>query len=175
MVQKRGISNKASFSNGVKVLLVSDVEKLGWFGDVLEVNAGYARNYLLPEGLAVIPTEANLKSLAKEKASRAEQRIYERKRLEESAAAVEGKEAVIAARANEQGHLFGSVGASDIAANLREQGFEVADEIVQLPEHIKQVGSHTVKLKFTEDLIATVNVIVVAEQKEEDGPADQDG
>ncbi len=147
----------------MKILLVSDVKKLGWFGDVLEVNAGYARNYLLPEGLAIIPTEANLKSLAAEKAMRAEQRIVERKRLEEAAAAAEGKEAVIAAKANEQGHLFGSVSKEEIAVNLREQGLAVADDVVQLPEHIKEAGTHIVKLRFADDLIVSVNVIVVAE------------
>ena len=157
----------------MKVLLCQDVKRLGWFGDVLEVNKGYARNYLLPQGLAIVPTEANLKSLAKEKAKRAEQRIGERKRLEEASAAVEGAEAVVAAKANKLGHLFGSVGGRRIAANLREQGFEVADEVVQLPEHIKRVGTHAVALKFAEDLTATINVVVVAEQDELNEPDDQ--
>ncbi len=156
----------------MKVLLCQDVRKLGWFGDIVEVNTGYARNYLLPQGLAAVPTEANLKSLAKEKAKRAEHRIQERKRLKAAAAAVEGAEAVVAAKANELGHLFGSVGAKEIAGNLREQGFEVADDVVQLPEHIKQVGTYTVTLKFAEDLTATVSVVVVAEQEEINEPAD---
>jgi len=152
-----------NMSNGMKVLLCQDVKRLGWLGDVLEVAEGYARNYLLPLGLAVVPTEANLKSLAEEKARRAEQREREGGRLEGVAAAVDGAEAVLAAKANEEGVLFGSVGEKAIAANLREQGFEVADEVVQLSEHIKQVGSYSVTLKFTEDLTATVSVVVVAE------------
>jgi len=129
----------------------------------VEVNTGYARNYLLPQGLAKPATEVNLRSIAKEKALRAEQRISHRKRLEEVAGAVEGAEAVVSARANEQGVLFGSVGAGEIATNLREQGFEVADEVVRLPEHIKHVGTHSVTLKFADDLNATVNVVVVPE------------
>jgi large subunit ribosomal protein L9 len=151
----------------MKVLLCEDVAVLGWLGDVVQVSAGYARNYLLPQGLAIVPTEANLKALAKEKAKRAEQRKVAVQRLEEVAAAVEGAEAVVAAKANEQGVLFGSVGSRDIAVNLREQGFEVADNVVKLPEHIKQVGTHSVSLKFTEDLTATVSVVVVAKQDEE--------
>ena len=147
----------------MKVLLVTDVERLGWLGDVVEVSTGYARNYLLPQRLATAATEVNLKSLAKEKASRAKQRIVERKRLEQAAVSVDGAEAVIAAKANEQGHLFGSVGAREIAENLRAQGFEVADEMVQLAEHIKQVGTHSITLIFDKDLTATVNVVVVAE------------
>ena len=147
----------------MKVLLVSDIDKVGWVGDVVEVKTGYARNYLLPQGLATMPTEANLRALAEEKAKRAEQRIRHRKRLEAAAEAVEGAEVVIAAKANEQGHLFGSVGAGEIAGNLREQGFEVADEVVKLPENIKQVGTSTVELKFSDDLRAAITATVVRE------------
>jgi len=157
----------------MKVLLCQDVEKLGWLGDVVEVGQGYARNYLLPQGLAMVATERNLRSLAKESAKRAEQRIQEKARLEEAAKAVQGAEAVIARDANEQGRLFGSVGSREIAENLREQGFEVADEVVQLTERIKQTGTSEVKLKFAEDLTATVNVTVVAQQDEKSEPADQ--
>jgi large subunit ribosomal protein L9 len=161
-------------SIGMKVLLCQDVKELGWLGDVVEVSAGYARNYLLAQGLAMVPTEANLRALAEEKARRAEKRISERECLEKASAAVDGAEAVIASRANEQGHLFGSVTASEVAQNLREQGFEVADSIVQLPEHIKEVGSYAAKLKFAEDLIVSINIVVVAEQDEANEPADQD-
>lgn len=145
----------------MKVLLCEDVKTLGWLGDVVDVSDGYARNYLLPQGLAKIATEANQKALAKDKAKRAEQRIHERKRMEEAAKAVEGAEAVLAAKANEQGVLFGSITAEQIAANLRSQGFEVADDVVQLPEHIKRLGTHSVILKYDKDLSAAVNVVVV--------------
>ncbi|MBP7052891.1 MAG: 50S ribosomal protein L9 [Phycisphaerae bacterium] len=151
----------------MKVLLCEDIKKLGWLGDVVEVNVGYARNYLLPQGLAKVATEGNIRAIAKEKAKRAEQRLKERRQLEKAVAAVNGAEAVLAAKANEQGVLFGSVTESMIAANLRSQGFEVADEIVKLPEHIKQVGTHEVTLRFAEDLTATVRVVVVSEQAEE--------
>lgn len=147
----------------MKVLLCEDVKKLGWFGDVVQVNDGYARNYLLPVGLAKVATDDNMKAIAKEKAKRSEQRIKQRGRLAEAAKAVEGAEAVLAAKANEQGVLFGSITAGQIAANLRQQGFEVADEVVQLPHHIKQVGTHSVTLEFAEDLTATVSVVVVPE------------
>ena len=148
----------------MKVLLCEDIEKLGWLGDVVEVAEGYARNYLLPQRLATPATEANVRAIADEKAKRAEQRKLAGKRLEAEMKKVEGAEAVVAAKANEQGHLFGSVTAREIAANLREQGFEVTDGIVQLPEHIKEVGTHAVTLKFSEDLTTTVNVVVVPEK-----------
>ena len=151
----------------MKVLLCEDIDKLGWLGDVVEVNNGYARNYLLPQGLAKVANEASIRAIAEEKTRRAEQRKLEGKRLEEAVKAIEGAEAVVAAKANEQGHLFGSVSAREIAANLREQGFEVRDEIVQLSEHIKDIGTHPVTLKFRDDLTATVNVVVVPEQQSE--------
>jgi len=150
----------------MKVLLCEDIRELGWLGDVVEVNEGYARNYLLPQRLAKVASAGNIKAIAKEKGKRAEQRLAERKRMETAAAAVEGAEAVLAAKANEQGVLFGSIGEKDIAANLRDQGFEVANEVVKLSEHLKHVGSHEVVLKFAKDLKATVSVVVVAEQAE---------
>lgn len=152
----------------MKVLLCEDITKLGWFGDVVEVNDGYARNYLLPQGLAKVASEESIRSIAEEKAKRAEQRIEETKRLEEAAKAVEGAEAVVAAKANEQGHLYGSVTAEQIAANLREQGFLVATEIVRMPEHIKQIGTHTIILKFADKVTANINLVVVPEQAEEE-------
>ena len=152
----------------MKVLLCEDIDKLGWLGDVVEVADGYARNYLLPQRLATPATETNIKAIAEEKAKRAEQRKLDGKRLEVAAKAVEGAEAVVAAKANEQGHLFGSVTAREIAANLREQGFQITDKMVQLPEHIKEVGTHAVTLKFSEELTTTVNVVVVAEQGTEE-------
>ena len=151
----------------MKVLLCEDIDKLGWLGDIVEVKTGYARNYLIPQGLAKVANEAGIRAIAEEKARRAEQRRLEGKRLEEAIKAIEGAEAVVAAKANELGHLFGSVTERHIAANLRAQGFEVRDDIVQLPEHIKEVGTHAVTLKFRDDLTATVNVVVVPEQQDE--------
>lgn len=159
----------------MKVLLCEDVNELGWLGDIVDVNEGYARNYLLPQGLAKQATQGNIKALAQEKAKRAEQRIIQRKRLEAAVEAVEGAEAVVAAKANEQGHLFGSISEKQIAANLREQGFDVADHVVKLSGHLKEVGSHTVTLKFADNLKAKVTVVIVPESEDKDtGEASSD-
>jgi large subunit ribosomal protein L9 len=147
----------------MRILLCEDIRGLGWLGDVVDVNNGYARNYLLPQGLGKPATDANLRSIAKDKAERAEQRKLEAEQLQKVAEAVQGAEAVVAAKANEQGILFGSVSPSAIAQNLRDQGFEVADEDIALDEHIKNVGTAEVKLKFANDLTATVSVVVVPE------------
>jgi len=150
----------------MKVLLCEDIRSLGWLGDVVDVRNGYARNYLLPQGLAKVATEVNIRAIAEEKAERAEERLKERKLLERAAEAVDGAEAVLAALANEQGVLFGSITERQIASNLREQGFEVADAVVKLSEHIKHVGTHDVELRFAEDVTASVRVVVVPEQAE---------
>jgi large subunit ribosomal protein L9 len=147
----------------MKVLLVSDVRKLGYLGDVVDVADGYARNFLFPQGLAKAATDNNIKSVAKVRVARAEERKLERQQLEKAAQAVNGAEAVIAAAVNELGHLFGSVFRHDVAKNLREQGFEVADDMVMLHEHIKEVGTYSVKLEFADDLTASVSVVVVPE------------
>ena len=72
----------------MKVLLVEDVEQLGWLGDIVEVKNGYARNYLLPQGLAQMATDENIKGIAEEKAKRAEERLAEHKRMEKACAEV---------------------------------------------------------------------------------------
>ena len=148
----------------MKVLLCEDIKKLGYCGDIVEVATGYARNYLFPQRLAKTATENNVRAIAKEKARRAEERIQERQRLEAAARAVENAEAVLAAKANEQGVLFGSITEKDIATNLRDQGFQVADHVVHLPAHLKQTGTHSVELRFAEDLRVAISVVVVAEQ-----------
>jgi len=158
----------------MKVLLCKDIDNCGWLGDVVEVKDGYARNYLLPQGLATIPTEAATKMIAKEKARYAEKRKLVRELIERLTESVEGAEVVIAAKANEQGHLFGSVTQQDIADNLRAQGFEVTDNMVDIPEHIKEVGAHEVQLSMAADLVAKVNVVVVSQDAKEIDSTDED-
>jgi len=149
----------------MKILLCEDVERLGWLGDIVEVNDGYARNYLLPQGLAGHATEANIKALAEEKSRRSQQRKLVHKKAQAVADAVNGAETTITAKANEQGHLFGSVTQQDIATKLREQGFEIADDMVRLAEHIKQVGTHEVTLKIAAELTANISVTVISQDE----------
>jgi len=158
----------------MKLLLVEDVESLGWLGDIVEVKTGYARNYLLPQGLATVPTEANIKSLADEKARRAEVRRLEYEQKEQLASGLEGAEVVLAAKANELGHLFGSVAERDIADNLRQQGFAVQDAMVRMPNgHIKELGTHDISLKIAADLKAVVRVVVVSQDETVDAVEEQ--
>jgi len=150
----------------MKVLLFEDIENLGWLGDIVTVKDGYARNYLVPQGLAGVPTEANIKSLADEKARRAEQRKLQRQQQKELGENVTGAEVVVAAKANELGHLFGSVAERDIADNLRQQGFAIKDGMVKLPAgHIKELGTYDITLKVGADLTAPIRVVVVSQDQ----------
>jgi len=153
----------------MKVLLCEDVEKLGWLGDVVEVKNGYARNYLLPRGIAVVPSDANMRSLAEEKARRAELRLLARQEKERLSQAVEGASVSLTAKANEQGHLFGSVTEKDIAESLRQQGFAVSDEMVRMDGHIKEVGTREVAVRVASDLKVIVQVTVSAEDQAVEG------
>jgi large subunit ribosomal protein L9 len=145
----------------MKILLCEDVESLGYLGDVVEVKNGYARNYLLPQGVGIVPTDANIRSLANAKAAASEERRVSHDRLAQVVEAVEGAEVVVASKANEQGHLFGSVSQHEIADNLRGQGFEITDDMVRIGEHIKEVGTHEVTVKVAAELSAKINVVVV--------------
>ena len=153
----------------MKVLLRRDVEKLGYIGEVVEVSAGYARNYLMPQRLAMPPTKANLKALEYERKSSEHARLERRERLSLLAVELDKSEVTISALANEQGHLFGSVGRRDIAAALAEQGYDVPRESIVLPEAIRELDKRTVEVRLAPDLVATVDVWVVPEKEAADG------
>jgi large subunit ribosomal protein L9 len=145
----------------MKVLLHTDIERLGYFGDVVEVADGYARNYLLPQGLAIQPTESNLRAIQKEKALQTETRRLALEKLKKVADEVSGTEVVIQALANAQGYLFGSVSESDIAGVLQGKGFEVRTKHVRMPEHFRTLGDYEVKIHFGPEVEAKVQVQVV--------------
>lgn len=157
----------------MKLLLRRKVSKLGTIGDLVEVKDGYARNYLLPQGLAIAPTEQNIKQVESEKARYLEELAKQRAELQVRADAVNGKEITIASRANEEGQLYGSVGPAQIAAALTEGGWAINPDEVILAEPIRKLDKYDVSLDFDEDITATVGVWVVPLR--EDGTAGEPG
>ncbi|MCA9245279.1 MAG: 50S ribosomal protein L9 [Phycisphaerales bacterium] len=147
----------------MELLLTKDVRKLGHVGDVVNVKAGYARNYLLPLGLATWPTEENLKAIESEKVAAAERRAAELRRFTEVADKLEGESVTIEANANEEGTLYGSVGKAEIAAALREKGHAVLADHVVLAHPIRSLDNVTVRLEFHDDVSVDVKVWVVRE------------
>ena len=156
----------------MKVLLRRNVSKLGQIGDVVNVKPGYARNYLLPQGLATQPTEENLKAIEAEKAAYLAELARRKAELETVAKGIDGKEITIPARANQEGHLYGSVGPAQIAAALAEQGEAVEAEWIRLPVPIRQLDKYEVELDLGHEVTAQVTVWVVPIREE--GAPDED-
>ncbi len=152
----------------MKLLLKKNVPHLGIIGDVVEVKPGYARNYLLPYNLAVEPTQANLKAIEAAKQAYLEELARIKAEIQARAQLVDGKEVTIAARANEEGHLYGSVGPAQIVAALAEQNVTINEENVALVEPIRTLDKYEVPLKFGHDVTATVHVWVVPIREEGD-------
>jgi len=144
----------------VKLLLKESVKNVGRVGDIVEVSPGYARNYLIPHDLAVEPTTGNIKKI---EARRKEIEKQERERREQQAALIEQLkkvEVTLERRANEQGHLFGSVSATDIAKALQAQGFNVNPDDVLLGGKLDRIDTYTVQVKLAEDLATDMKVWV---------------
>ncbi len=151
----------------IKLLLRKDIPKLGHVGDVVEVSEGYARNYLIPCNLAMEPTPANLKAIEEDKKRAASIRLERRRALEAQATSLANVEITIAAAANEEGHLYGSVGPREIAAALRDEGHAIEASQIQLHTSIRQLDSVMVPVVFADDLKTEVKVWVVRERASE--------
>lgn len=151
----------------MKVLLNKNVPKLGNIGEIVEVKNGHARNYLLPHGLAVAPTEANLRAVEAAKARHVEEVAREKAELAAKAEAVRGKEVTITARANEEGHLYGSVGPAQIAAALAEENIFLDASYIVLDDAIRQLDKYDVQVRFSEEVSATIHVWVVPAHDED--------
>ena len=144
----------------IKLLLQESIKNVGRVGDVVEVSPGYARNYLLPKGLAVQPTPGNVKKVEER---RKEVERQERERKEQQAVLLkqlEGVEVTLERRANEQGHLYGAVSATDIAKALQAQGFNVQPDDINLPGKLDQINNYTVQVAFADDLKGDIKVWV---------------
>lgn len=145
----------------MKVMLKTNVVKLGTIGDVVEVKPGYARNYLLPHGLAVEPTDANVKAIEADKQRFLEQMAEDRQAQEARAAAIRGKEITISARGNEEGLLYGSIGPAQIAAALAAENVFVEPKHIVLDEPIRRLDKYDIMVRFAKDVVAEIHVWVV--------------
>jgi large subunit ribosomal protein L9 len=150
-------------SKQTKLLLKETVKHLGRVGDVVEVSAGYARNYLLPRDLAVLPTAGNMKKIEERKKEIERQEAEKRQAQEKTLEKIKTVEVHLERRANEQGHLFGSVGATDIARQLGAMGFEVEAGDINLPGKLDRVADYTVQVAFADDLKTDLKVWVHAD------------
>ncbi len=149
----------------MKLLLAQDVKNVGKVGDIVNVKSGHARNFLLPQGLAVIPTENNIQRVAEERKRRDAAEAERRQRLGEAAKALEGTSITIRAQANEQGHLFGSVNQREIAAALQELGHKITDDQIMLAEPIRMLDRYQVPVRLAEGFDAHIDLWVVPSEE----------
>jgi len=145
----------------MKVLLRQDVVSLGVIGDVVDVSAGYARNYLLPQHLAVEPTDLNVKRIEQERKERRKRRKQRLETLKGVASRLDGASVTIKAKANELGHLFGSVTERHIVDALEDEGFEVGPDQIALAQPIRTLDKFRVPIHLADGVDAEVDVWVV--------------
>jgi len=147
----------------MEVILRDDVRSLGKAGELVRVKPGYARNYLLPQGLAYEATEGNRKRIAAETKARSTRLASEKASAEAFAQTLGALTLTIPGKAGEEGKLFGSVTAADIAEAIAAQGHEVDRRRIELDQPIRHVGEHTVAVRLHPEVHADVRVTVVAE------------
>lgn len=148
----------------MKVILLSDLRHRGRRGQVVEVKAGYARNFLLPQGLALEATAGNLKVFEHERKKIEARHAADRQAAAEIAARIAGVRIALRKRAMETGALYGSVTATEIVEALAKHGIEVDRRQVDLAGGIKTLGDHTVRIDLHSEVVAEVAVTVEAEE-----------
>ncbi len=150
---------------GMQLVLTEDVTHLGKQGDLVEVKQGYGRNYLLPNGLATVPSEHNLRLLERYKKrvlQAREARIADLKALAEQ---IQRVTVSLEANSNEEGHLYGSVGAPEISKALKGQNLVVEPDMVRLEGPIKECALYAVKINLGYEIETEVKVLVVRQQE----------
>ncbi len=150
----------------VQLILMDDVEHLGKIGDTVTVRDGYARNYLLPQGLAEPLTKNALRKLEKIRKEREELLKIRRAEAQDKASKLKGQTLTMAAKivdGSEEGKLYGSVSAADVAKALTEAGVAVDPAMVKLADPIKALGTYEVPVALMPEIVVTLTLAIVAE------------
>lgn len=156
----------------MKLLLRKNVEKLGKIGDVVKVANGYGRNFLLPMGLAVHVTPAGIQQIEIERKREASIKKEEHANILKLSEALKDFSCTIFAKANEDGRLFGSVTAQQIADALNNEGYKIEESMVKLEEPIKQCDIYNIAISLAPDVKTTIKLWVVRENEEDKNTKD---
>jgi len=148
----------------MRVILLQDIDKLGKKYDIKEVADGYARNFLIPQGLAKPATEEALIWLETQKEIEAKKAEEDLKKIQELATAIDGQEIIIPLKVGEKEQLFETVTSQKISEKLKELGFDIKKSQIDLAQAIQELGEYPVKIKFEHNLEAEIRVIVVEEK-----------
>lgn len=152
-------------AKNTEVILRAEVDHLGHAGDVVDVAPGYARNFLIPRGLAYVATEANKHRVDQEKKKYREKLAEQKVQAEKVAAELEGTTYTFVRMAGEEDQLYGSVSSADVADALEEAGFDVDRRGVGLDEPIKALGEYEVPIRLHPEVSVPVTVVVEREQE----------
>ena len=148
----------------IELLLLESVENLGIVGDIVKVKRGYARNYLLPHGIAEFPTPTKIESLKEARAAAQAELSQLRAAREELIGRMEEVTISLVRSCNDRGILYGSVSQRDIADGLQAAGYDVGVRSVRLPAAIRRIGDYPVPIQFDKDLRVDITVIVEPDQ-----------
>jgi large subunit ribosomal protein L9 len=151
----------------IQLILTQAIPKLGQPGDVVKVRPGFARNYLVPQGLATFATQHNLRMIEKHRQRLKEHDEARRKDLQNLAAQIAQRSLTIEANANAEGHLYGSVNGDNIAEALRREGFPIQSENVRIEGPLKELGLYTIKIHLAHDVEGEVKLWVVPTHAED--------
>lgn len=161
----------------MKVILKENMDNLGYIGDVVEVNKGYARNFLFPRGLAIEYTSGNLKSMEHLKQKEWEKRNREILEAKELADKLNNLDIVFKAKAGKDGKLFGSITNKDIAQYLMDNyQIEIDRKKIEYDDTMKKIGDYPVSIRLHKEVNARLNVIIAPEEeiKKEESISDED-
>lgn len=147
----------------MKVILLQDVKGQGKKDDVVDVNEGYARNFLIKKGLAEAATANKINELNQKKASQAYHKQEEIKATRALAAEIKDKSFTVKIKVGKEGKVFGSVTAADIAQSLKDSGYEVDKKKIILPAGLKTVGDYDIELRLMEGISTKIKVLVRGE------------
>lgn len=147
----------------MKIILLQNVNKIGEKGDIKEVSLGYARNFLIPEKLAIPATERAISDLEKIKKSAKERDFKEQKKSRQISKKIEGLEIVIKAKAGNGGKLYGSVSEEQISKKIKEKGFEIESKSILIDKPLKAIGNYEALVQLEQDLRAKIYIKIIQE------------
>ena len=162
-MEKNGVYSRVQKkeNKNMKVILTADVKPLGKKGDVVDVADGYGKNFLIKKGLAQAATASTIHEAAQKKASQEFHKAEEVKALKALAAELDGKSVVVKIKAGENGKVFGSVTAANVAAALVEAGYDIDKKKIKM-ENVKMLGSFPAEIRLMENVTAKITVCVAA-------------
>jgi len=151
----------------MEIILKQDIENLGYAGDIVKVKSGYARNYLLPQKMAILATESNKKVVAENKRQAAHKIEKELQAARDKAAQLSKTEVKMPVRVGTTGKLFGSITTLQISRVLKDMGFEVDRKDITFLEEVKELGKYKISVKVFKDISATLHLNVFREEESE--------